>query len=201
MWKMRVARISLLVLLGFVAFSSAQEVAEDTATTTSSSTTTAEQSEELDLDALLQEELKADAPKTDNLDDSETVEQSSEKEEEVPLQTAGEGSTATTTTTDATETTAEEAETTEEEASAKKEVGHEEEKVETKATPMQSGPFIDLLGEQLYKLDMLDETHAQLRPLYTNEALKGKKVVGLYFSADWVSSGSTRGRRASIAKS
>lgn len=49
----------------------------------------------------------------------------------------------------------------------------------------QSGPFVDLLGHQLYSLEMIDETQAQLVPQYTNDALKGKKVVGLYFSADW----------------
>ncbi|KAL7464527.1 hypothetical protein ACHAXS_004863 [Conticribra weissflogii] len=32
---------------------------------------------------------------------------------------------------------------------------------------------------------MVDETHAQVHQHYTNEALSGKKVVGLYFSADW----------------
>ena len=57
------------------------------------------------------------------------------------------------------------------------------EKEESK--PVQSGPFIDLLGETLISLKMVDESHAQLEPHYTNEALKGKKVVGLYFSADW----------------
>lgn len=53
------------------------------------------------------------------------------------------------------------------------------------AQPKQSGPFIDLLGETLYSLEMVDESHAQLHQHYTNEALSGKKVIGLYFSADW----------------
>lgn len=52
-------------------------------------------------------------------------------------------------------------------------------------TPVQVGPFIDLLGPQLLSLEMLSETQAQLQPHYTNEVLKDKKVVGLYFSADW----------------
>ena len=56
---------------------------------------------------------------------------------------------------------------------------------ETEELPMQSGPFVDLFGPVLLSLDMLDETHAQLAPHLTNDALKGKKVVGLYFSADW----------------
>ena len=53
------------------------------------------------------------------------------------------------------------------------------------APPVQTGPFIDLLGPQLLSLQMVDETRAQLVPHYTNDALRGKKVVGLYFSADW----------------
>lgn len=57
-----------------------------------------------------------------------------------------------------------------------------EEKV---VAPLQSGPFVDLLGPQLLSLEMLDATSAQLQPHYTNDALRGKKVVGLYFSADW----------------
>jgi nucleoredoxin len=51
--------------------------------------------------------------------------------------------------------------------------------------PLQSGPFIDLLGPILLSLEMVDETHAQLQPNLTNDALEGKKVIGLYFSADW----------------
>lgn len=51
--------------------------------------------------------------------------------------------------------------------------------------PVQSGPFIDLLGERLYSLEMIDESKAQMHAHYTNEVLRGKKVVGLYFSADW----------------
>ena len=51
--------------------------------------------------------------------------------------------------------------------------------------PVQSGPFIDLLGERLYSLEMIDDSRAQMHAHYTNEVLRGKKVVGLYFSADW----------------
>mmetsp|Transcript_24376 Transcript_24376/g.29992 ORF Transcript_24376/g.29992 Transcript_24376/m.29992 type:complete len:188 (+) Transcript_24376:89-652(+) len=51
--------------------------------------------------------------------------------------------------------------------------------------PKQSGPFIDLLGDTLLSLQMVDETHAQLNAHYTNEVLHGKKIIGLYFSADW----------------
>lgn len=51
--------------------------------------------------------------------------------------------------------------------------------------PVQLGPFIDLLGPHLLSLEMIDATHAQLQPHYTSEALRNKKVVGIYFSADW----------------
>mmetsp|Transcript_10982 Transcript_10982/g.31257 ORF Transcript_10982/g.31257 Transcript_10982/m.31257 type:complete len:274 (-) Transcript_10982:1058-1879(-) len=51
--------------------------------------------------------------------------------------------------------------------------------------PVQSGPLVDLLGEQLYTLKMVDETNAMIIANYTNEILAGKKVIGLYFSADW----------------
>lgn len=54
-----------------------------------------------------------------------------------------------------------------------------------KDEPIQVGPFIDLFGSQLYSLELLDESRAQLKANYTNEVLAGKKVVGLYFSADW----------------
>lgn len=53
-------------------------------------------------------------------------------------------------------------------------------------TPQQqSGPFVDIFGPSLLSLEMIDEKHAQLKSHPTNDALKGKKVVGLYFSADW----------------
>ena len=50
---------------------------------------------------------------------------------------------------------------------------------------VQKGPFIDLFGDSLLSLEMVDETHAKLNTHYTNEALANKKVIGLYFSADW----------------
>lgn len=51
--------------------------------------------------------------------------------------------------------------------------------------PVQSGPLIDLLGPKLQSLEILDQQSAQVKEHYTNEALSGKKVIGLYFSADW----------------
>ena len=53
------------------------------------------------------------------------------------------------------------------------------------AEPVQSGPLIDLLGTKLHSLEMLDQQSAQVKEHYTNEALSGKNVIGLYFSADW----------------
>ena len=49
----------------------------------------------------------------------------------------------------------------------------------------QSGPFIDLFGGSLLSLEMIDESTAQFKEHLTNDALAGKKVVGVYFSADW----------------
>jgi hypothetical protein len=51
--------------------------------------------------------------------------------------------------------------------------------------PVQAGPLIDLLGKKVYSMTIVDETSAQIHEHLTNEALAGKKVIGLYFSADW----------------
>jgi nucleoredoxin len=51
--------------------------------------------------------------------------------------------------------------------------------------PVQSGPLVDLLGSQLLSMEMIDDTHAQLVPHNTNEALHGKKIIGIYVSASW----------------
>jgi hypothetical protein len=51
--------------------------------------------------------------------------------------------------------------------------------------PVQSGPFIDLFGPTLLSLKMVDATRAQIVSNYTSDALRGKSVVGVYFSADW----------------
>lgn len=57
--------------------------------------------------------------------------------------------------------------------------------VEQQQLPAQTGPFVDIFGDVLLSLEMVDETHAQVLQHFTNEALENKKVVGLYFSADW----------------
>ncbi|CAN0053472.1 unnamed protein product, partial [Heterosigma akashiwo] len=50
---------------------------------------------------------------------------------------------------------------------------------------VQSGPFIELFGEQLLSHKLVDDTHVQVETHLTNEGLAGKKVIGVYFSADW----------------
>ena len=51
--------------------------------------------------------------------------------------------------------------------------------------PIQSGPLIDLFGPTLLSLEFTDSTTAQFKEHYTNEILRDKKVIGVYFSADW----------------
>jgi thiol-disulfide isomerase/thioredoxin len=65
--------------------------------------------------------------------------------------------------------------------------GHKSTETQSKqeTIPAQSGPLVDLLGPQLLSLEIVDDTHAQLLPHLTNEVLKGKEVIGVYFSADW----------------
>lgn len=72
-----------------------------------------------------------------------------------------------------------------EEATTDEQTQQAEAEAEATPPPAQTGPFIDLFGEVLLSLEMVDETHAQVHQHYTNEVLSGKKVVGLYFSADW----------------
>ena len=69
---------------------------------------------------------------------------------------------------------------------ASQEAATEAEAAEEKAEPVQSGPLIDLLGTKLQSLE-IDEAQqsATVQEHYTNEVLAGKKVIGLYFSADW----------------
>lgn len=49
----------------------------------------------------------------------------------------------------------------------------------------QVGPFVDLLGPILLKLRQVDEKNMAIHAIPTNDALSGKRVIGLYFSADW----------------
>ncbi len=115
----------------------------------------------------------------EDLDAVASVE-SSESEEEVAEAAADETTTAATTTA---EESATESNTAEEQTQQQQ--PRDEEEVQPTPPPAQTGPFIDLFGEVLLSLEMVDETHAQVHQHYTNEVLSGKKVVGLYFSADW----------------
>lgn len=70
-------------------------------------------------------------------------------------------------------------------ATAEEEIVDLDDKKAEPSTPVQSGPFVDIFGPTLLSLEMVDEKSAKLQPHYTNDALRGKNVVGLYFSADW----------------
>mmetsp|Transcript_8831 Transcript_8831/g.9406 ORF Transcript_8831/g.9406 Transcript_8831/m.9406 type:complete len:312 (-) Transcript_8831:147-1082(-) len=71
-------------------------------------------------------------------------------------------------------------------SSLDQETKEEEETHEHVHEPVQSGPLIDLLGTKLHSLEInADEQSAQVKEHFTNEVLDGKKVIGLYFSADW----------------
>jgi nucleoredoxin len=54
-----------------------------------------------------------------------------------------------------------------------------------KVSIVQTGPLVDLLGPTILSLSIVNQSNAELRPHNTNDALRGKKVIGLYFSADW----------------
>ncbi|KAL7538633.1 hypothetical protein ACHAXR_008705 [Thalassiosira sp. AJA248-18] len=106
-----------------------------------------------------------------------------EEEEEEPVAAAatdGDETVDADATDDVESSTSTEATATDEEAAASA-----DSEAEAAAPVVQSGPYIDLLGDVLLSLEMVDEAHAQVHQHYTNEALAGKKVVGLYFSADW----------------
>ena len=79
---------------------------------------------------------------------------------------------------------------TEEAPTTTETVGEEDTQETTQTTeevsePFQAGPLIDIFGTTLYSFELLDETKGQINAHLTNEALAGKKVIGLYFSADW----------------
>lgn len=61
----------------------------------------------------------------------------------------------------------------------------EQEVIDAPEPPQQTGPLVDIFGETLLSLVMIDDKNAQLEVHNTNDALKGKKVIGVYFSADW----------------
>ena len=177
-YNMRISLFPFLLLALFVVLTITSSQAQETATVTqdeevveaATSTTTTEEEPLMDFDQLL-EEQEAESKKVADTDatvqegtatattvpaeSNETVEKGSEQN--VAAEPSEEASSATTSET---ESTSEENE---------------------QQMQKQSGPLVDLFGHQLYSLEMVDETHAQLVPQYTNEALKGKKVIGLYF--------------------
>jgi hypothetical protein len=74
----------------------------------------------------------------------------------------------------------------EEEGAVTEETSTKEEKPKADPpSPVQAGPLIDLLGPTLLSLEIVDEKFARIQPHLTNDVLGGKKVIGLYFSADW----------------
>jgi len=125
-----------------------------------------------------------------DVNEEEEVIDLDEEKEESNTETAEETVTETTEEEEEKEVesdTAEEEQTKEEEVvdSATTEEEKTEEEVGEEEQVKQTGPFIDLLGETLLSLEMIDDSHAQMRAHLTNDVLKGKKVIGLYFSADW----------------
>ena len=70
-------------------------------------------------------------------------------------------------------------------ASTDEQAADAETKTVTDNPPVQTGPLIDIFGQKLLSLEMVDETTAELREHLTTDALRGKKVIGVYFSADW----------------
>jgi hypothetical protein len=132
-----------------------------------------------DLTEMLEDEVVVaitDEADEENLDTA-SVESCGSEEETLVTTLADETSGTTTAQTAAESQTDVQSTTTEEE--------QRQSAATTSPPPAQSGPFIDLFGEVLLSLEMVDETHAQVHQHYTNEILSGKKVVGLYFSADW----------------
>ncbi|CAB9498949.1 Probable nucleoredoxin 1 [Seminavis robusta] len=193
-------RLSFILLLSALALTLAQEAVVEEAEAA------AVETEELDLDALIEDANEFLATENNEAVEEEPASAASAATEDIPAaqetvnaeeiqgdqeETVDATTTATTADEQQGDTTTETAESSEAEAtesataeaSAAEETAAKEE--EPQKLPEQAGPFIDLLGPQLYSLQMIDERQAQLTPQLTNEALKGKKVIGLYFSADW----------------
>ena len=131
-----------------------------------------------DLDEVIDEKAAAAAAAADEEEDPSVS--STDNNEDASTESCSEEDT---TADDAATTTATEGESS---TTAESNVADSSHKEESSSAPVvQSGPYIDLLGDVLLSLQMVSETQAQVHQHYTNEALSGKKVVGLYFSADW----------------
>lgn len=125
---------------------------------------------------------ETDAPDTVDEDDGETP--TSEEEVAQDEQETEEVKEAECPEVDAVDATTDES-VADDSAAAAAAAQEEKAKTDAEAIGRQSGPFIDLFGETLLSLEMVDESHAQIHQHPTNEILAGKKVIGLYFSADW----------------
>jgi len=170
--------VLLLLLLSCPRYSYGQEAA------LADSDTVCEDVTDLDLNASLE-----DLDQEKNVDVAGGVDDVDDKTVEEPAPVAARDDEDAIKNTEATATDeVESSSADEEETATESDVASSDSEAETQAEsapPVQSGPFIDLLGDLLLSLEMVDETHAQVQQHLTNEALSGKKVVGLYFSADW----------------
>lgn len=79
--------------------------------------------------------------------------------------------------------------TSEQESSIGRDIANFDSTSESRSTKLKpkvlSDPFVELLGSSLLSLEIVNETSAQLQTHSTSEVLRQKKVIGLYFSADW----------------
>ena len=107
-----------------------------------------------------------------------------EEEEVVDLDEASDATT-TTTTTAADNTDAATSDAAPDTTATAEDTAAAATKTKEESAPIQKGPLIDIFGPTLYSIKMIDESRAKIEAQNTNEALDGKKVIGLYFSADW----------------
>ena len=165
----------------FFSFAPLLTYAQDAATATTTTTADIVEEDVTDLgdvvgDAMADITEGLDEEDVEDLDAAEAAVESSKEEEE--------GAAASNiAAADETMTAIDESST--EESNTEEQTQQQAAEAEQTPPPAQTGPFIDLFGEVLLSLEMVDETHAQVHQHYTNEVLSGKKVVGLYFSADW----------------
>lgn len=141
-----------------------------------------EDEEIVDVENTNDEEVEEATEDEEEADIEETADTAEEDEEDTAETSAEEETTEETTGTDA-----EAADTQEESSDDDNTVMEEEEQevIDAPEPPQQTGPLVDIFGETLLSLVMIDNKNAQLEVHNTNDALKGKKVIGVYFSADW----------------
>lgn len=161
--------IILLVLLSVILLTSGQVDVEDVTDLDAA----AGDLNEL-LDALEGENIESSLGGVDDVDDkqdcdADIVDETPASEENIPVEKPTDESTLQ--------------QQAEEEVASTENTSETDVSEEPQQPPAQSGPFVDIFGDVLLSLEMVDETHAQVHQHFTNEALAGKKVVGLYFSA------------------